>query len=423
MSVRVPATLDADTLRRRLVALSFLRWFPTGLTLPVTVLLLQQRGLDLAAVGLLVALHSAVTVALELPTGGVADVVGRRPVLTVASALSVLAAVLLAVGTSLPVLGAAMVLLGAARALDSGPLQAWYVDHVQALDAGTDLRPALGRTATAESLGLGAGALLAGGVAAVSLPAPFVVAAVVGVVHLVLVRRWVTEGARPVRGSVRDVLRDVPVTVARGVTTAATRAPLRRVALVMGATGVALAGVELLAPGAVADATGGEQRAAAPYAVLVTLGFCASAVGSALAARAARVARSGSRAAAVSTLLAALALGVVGLPTVGAAVTGFLALYLLLGIAGPLLDDLAHRAVSSRERATALSVNSLVLQAGGAAAAVGLGVLVSATSRGTGLATAGAVLALGALALVRWPRAGRGHAVAHDEKKVCQAGE
>ncbi|MEG3613640.1 MFS transporter [Isoptericola haloaureus] len=421
MSVRTPATLDANGLRRRLVALSFLRWFPTGLTLPVTVLLLQQRGLDLAAVGLLVALHSAVTVVLELPTGGVADVVGRRPVLTVASALSVLAAVLLAVGTSLPVLSAAMVLLGAARALDSGPLQAWYVDHVQALDAGTDLRPALGRAASAESLGLGAGALLAGGVAAVALPVPFVVAAGVGVVHLVLVRRWVAEGARPARGSVRDVLRDVPVTVARGVTTAATRAPLRRVALVMGATGVALAGIELLAPGAVADATGGEQRAAAPYAVLVTLGFCASAGGSVLAARAARVARSGSRAAAVSTVLAALALGVVGLPTVGAAVTGFLAVYVLLGIAGPLLDDLTHRAVSSRERATALSVNSLVLQAGGAGAAAGLGVLVSATSRGTGFVTAGAVLAFGALALVGWPRAGRGHAAARGEKKVCQA--
>src|SRR4051812_49517099 len=70
---------------RRFVFLTALRWFPVGLYIPVAVLLMQARGLDLATVGGLYAIYGIVTVALELPTGGLADVVGRRLVLVVAA--------------------------------------------------------------------------------------------------------------------------------------------------------------------------------------------------------------------------------------------------------------------------------------------------------------------------------------------------
>ncbi|MDO8144853.1 MFS transporter [Isoptericola sp. 178] len=420
--------------RRRFVALAFLRWFPTGLIVPVMVLLLQQRGLDLAAVGLLVALYSVTTLVLELPTGGMADVVGRRPVLVAASVLSVAASVLYATGTSLLVLGTASVLLGVARALDSGPLQAWYVDRAQELDAQADLRPALGRAGAAESLGLGGGALVGGvlvavspwptaGTVVVALSTPFLVAAAVGLVHLVLVVAWVRE-VRP-NGACRprDLVADVPRTVVRGVVLAASRAPLRRIASFMVMLGFALAGIELLAPAAAAALLGGASSAAAPYAALVTAGFCASAAGAALAPAAARLARSSPRAVAVSAVLAAGALAAVGIPVGGAAAAAFVTFYLLLGVGGPLLDDLTHRAVSSRERATALSVNSMVLQAGGAGAALALGALVTTTSRGLAFAVAGGVLALGVLALVRWPPADRGHAETSGDEKVCQAAD
>ena len=70
---------------RRFALLSALRWFPVGLTIPVNVLLMQARGLDLAVIGGLYAIYGIVTIALELPTGGLADVVGRRTVLVAAS--------------------------------------------------------------------------------------------------------------------------------------------------------------------------------------------------------------------------------------------------------------------------------------------------------------------------------------------------
>jgi len=42
---------------------------------------MQDRGLTLAQVGMVSATQSIVVLLLELPTGGLADAVGRRPVL------------------------------------------------------------------------------------------------------------------------------------------------------------------------------------------------------------------------------------------------------------------------------------------------------------------------------------------------------
>src|SRR3712207_7579714 len=59
-------------------SLTVLRWLPVGFQAPITVLLAQSRGLSLAEIGLLFTVHGLVVVALELPTGGLADVLGRR---------------------------------------------------------------------------------------------------------------------------------------------------------------------------------------------------------------------------------------------------------------------------------------------------------------------------------------------------------
>ena len=68
--------------------LSATRWLPTGLTIPVLFVLMQERGLSLATIGLISGLGSAVVALLELPTGGLADALGRRPVLLVAGLFS-----------------------------------------------------------------------------------------------------------------------------------------------------------------------------------------------------------------------------------------------------------------------------------------------------------------------------------------------
>ena len=79
--------LGAAAVRRRFVVLTALRWLPTGLLIPVLVVFEQSRGLTLAQVGLVSATAGVVVLLLELPTGGLADALGRRPVLVAATAL------------------------------------------------------------------------------------------------------------------------------------------------------------------------------------------------------------------------------------------------------------------------------------------------------------------------------------------------
>ena len=83
--------LDARGARRRYLSLVALRWLPTGLLVPVIVLLAMSRGLSVTEIGLVFAIQGLVVLVLELPTGGLSDALGRRPVLILASLVSLLA--------------------------------------------------------------------------------------------------------------------------------------------------------------------------------------------------------------------------------------------------------------------------------------------------------------------------------------------
>ena len=93
-------TLDTRGARRRYLVLIGLRWLPTGLLIPVTVLLALSRGLSLTEIGLVFSLQGLVVLVLELPTGGLSDALGRRPVLILASCIGLLALGILYVADS-----------------------------------------------------------------------------------------------------------------------------------------------------------------------------------------------------------------------------------------------------------------------------------------------------------------------------------
>ena len=80
--------LDVASATRRFVGLTALHWLPVGLSAPVTVLLASSRGLSPADIGVVFAVYSTVVLVLELPTGGLADAVGTRPVLVLSGVLS-----------------------------------------------------------------------------------------------------------------------------------------------------------------------------------------------------------------------------------------------------------------------------------------------------------------------------------------------
>ena len=79
--------MSALTVRQaqlRFLTLLALRWFPVGLMVPVYVLLPLERGLSIAQVGAAAAVQGITVMVLELPTGGLSDAIGRRPVLILA---------------------------------------------------------------------------------------------------------------------------------------------------------------------------------------------------------------------------------------------------------------------------------------------------------------------------------------------------
>jgi MFS family permease len=398
-------------IQSRFILLTAVRWLPVGLVIPVLVLMLQARGLSLADVGLMLALYSVVTLLLELPTGGLADVLGRRPVIVASSLTSLMGLVVAGLAARPVLLGLAVILLAVGRALSSGPLEAWFVDEARAVDDSADIQPGLARAGAAEALSLGAGAVVGGALPAaaaalvptlevsgtqplISLSAPFLLAALVSGVHAGLVLLMVQEGRRPrTRG---DVAANIATTIRTGLTQAARGVVLRRVLLTSGAVGVVLSTLELLSPGAFAPKLGGAETGTAGYGVLVAVGFAVTAAGSLLAPRlGARLGGRG-RAAALALLLAAPAALAVSAQPLPAAVTGYLVVYALLGAVGPLTSAILHDEVREEERSTALSVQSLLLQAGGAGASVGVGVLAEQAGLTAGFAVAAAACLIGA---------------------------
>jgi MFS family permease len=383
---------DLTLAQRHYLFLSALRWFPVGLVIPVMVLLFRVRGLDLAEISLLVSCYGITTAVCELPTGGLADVLGRRPVLMAAAVLFVAHALLHGLGQTLPVLALGSVVGGLARALDSGPLQAWFVDTVHGVDGDADLKPGLARGMAISAAALGAGALAGGalvslaplptrGAAVVSLSVPFLVSAAISVVSTVAIARWVREPARERRLGFHAVMVRVPVTMRTGVRLAARPGALRRMTLLSACLGVTLVGVELLSPVSFAQLVGGEDTAAGPYSVLVMLAFFGTSAGSSIAP------------------LMAKPLGIAA-PGFALAATAFVALYVLLGIGEPLASDITHRAAQSNERATVLSVQSLTLQLSGVIAALVLGRLAENVSFIAAFGVVAFVLVLGALTCV-----------------------
>ncbi|OKI92425.1 MFS transporter permease [Streptomyces sp. CB02058] len=388
--------------RRRFVTVSFLFWLPAGLALAPMVLLLTERGLTLAAVAAAYAAHSLTVAVLELPTGGLSDVIGRRKVLAGAGMLNAVALALIALGTTPWVIIPGMALMGAGRALSSGPAEAWYVDTVHAT-AGpdADLRTGLAHGSAASSGAIALGVLVGGGTPwllglgtgpgeglraltsdlVLPLSVPVLLGAAVHVVFVFYVLAALTEPPRPA-ATLRGVLRGVPGAIGAGLRLGAGDALIRRILMTTGAAGTALAALELLTPGRAAVLTGSPESGAVLFAGLAAAGFVCSALGSRLAPLVARVAGDGERAVLVSLGASAAGLLVLGAtvtasgaPAAALAAAGYGLVYLGLGSAGPSESDLLHRRVDTSGRATALSVQSLAQQLTGAAAGLVVGLL------------------------------------------------
>nr|WP_269449686.1 MFS transporter [Auraticoccus cholistanensis] len=388
--------------------LTWTRWFPVGLVVGTITLLPLERGLDVTETLTAAALTGWVVFALELPTSGFADAFGRRPVYVAAAVVNVVAAVVYLLAHSFWTFALAAALTGLFRALDSGPLEAWFVDTVHASRPGADVDQALSAQATVLGAGIAGGALLSGGLvwwhpfagrSALDLPVAVFVA--LNVVHLgatvLLLReppsRLGPSAARRAAGSVRQA----PGVVRDGLGLLRVNPVLRGLVLVEVFWALAMVVFESFQPIRLAELLGDEERAAALMGPVASVGWAVFALGAALGgltsrrlgpARAAGLAR-------VANGLGAVVMGLVAGPV--ALVAAYLVTYGLHGSGGPVHNALLHREAGPGNRSTVLSMNSMTMFAAYSLAAPLLGLLAGRTSTQTAMVVAGVLSVLGAV--------------------------
>jgi MFS family permease len=382
-------TPDAQaTLTRRFLVLRATRWLPTGLLIPILVLLLVDRGLSLGQIGLAMAAQGVMVFVLELPTGGLADALGRRPVLMAGTIAEAVSMGVLLVADSVPLVVLVFGLQGLYRALESGPLDAWYVDAARDLDPDADIGRALATSGTVTGLAIAAGALVSGGLVALdpladvnALALPVAVAAVLRVADLtaiaVLMREPSVLSERP---TVAGSLRSVPSVV--GETMAMVRASTVLAALigVEFLWGFGMTSFETLTPPKLAETTGSTETAASLLGPVLTVAWIAMAGGAALTPRLT------DRLGAPTTAMAVhvgQALAVVGLAA-SSGEAGVIAFFLVVmtthGAANPVYQALLHEQADAAHRTTVVSTASMAAHPGGALGGIVLGTVADRTS-------------------------------------------
>ncbi|KAE8762420.1 MFS transporter [Georgenia thermotolerans] len=403
--------LTASSARRRFLVLTALRWLPVGLVIPVVVLLPLDRGLTLAEVGLATALQGLVVLALELPTGGLADTLGRRAVLLLAAVVGVGAMALYLAADSLAAFAVVYALKGVFRALDSGPLEAWYVDAALAADPRAAIERGLSAHSAVLGVAIAGGALAGGGLVAWApvpgldaLATPVAAALVLQVAGLAAIAALMVEPRRA--GGARAAWRaaaGTPRAIADGVGLLRRNRVLLALVAVELSWGFGMVAFEQLTPVRLLEILGDPDAAAALVGPASSAAWLASAAGAAL------VPLVGSRlglarfAALTRLLQAATVVGIGLFGGVVGVVTAYLACYVVHGAANPAHMALLHRQVDGPRRATVVSLNSMVAQPAGALGAVALTALADTASVAVAVCLGAVVLALAApLYLPAW---------------------
>ena len=357
--------------------------FGTGITVPVLSLLLMARGATLETLPLVMGVTLVVTVALEVPSGVAADVLGRRRLFVCSMVLGIAVYVLLALGVSVWLVVVSSVLRGIALAARTGTLESIEVDRVMAAYANN---PGLRLSAldklnsmftVLETVGVGAGAL-AGGVLATLDASYLLVIAAVCVVNagalVVALLVYPRDECRacsahaesqegPQSPSVGEALHQIIAAIKDGGT-------LKMVLLASAAAGVVMLTVETYWQPALLALAGNEMTWL--LGPVSCAGQAAAALGSVAASRM-RGPQTGGWGAhgrsvwMLGTLAGAVLMVVVlGTATVpGLFVAVYVAFYLLLGVRTVFEQTLLHEAAPSQERTGMMSIQSIALRAGG----------------------------------------------------------
>lgn len=140
----------------------FLNSYLTGLLTPVLSLALIDKGASLSNLSIILGLYALSVIILELPTGIMADIFGRKKTFVLSLVIFTLSFSLLLIGRGFIVLCIVMMLYGLGKALASGSFDALFIDYYIDNFGKDKLHNITTRLSVLEALGLSAGALSGG---------------------------------------------------------------------------------------------------------------------------------------------------------------------------------------------------------------------------------------------------------------------
>jgi predicted MFS family arabinose efflux permease len=293
---------------------------------------------------------------------------------------------------------------GVYRALDSGPLDAWFVDAALADDPDTDISRGLGGGGAVVGVSIAAGALIAGGLVALdplpdveALAVPVLAALVAQAIGLVALIVLLTE-VRPSAGwrAATRSIGQVPHVVASTFALLRRSRVLQALIAVELFWGFGMVTFEGLMPIRLSEVAGGTDAAAALMGPAGSAAWLASAAGAILAPTVARRFGIAITAGALRILQGVTVVGMALFAGPVGVIAAYLATYVVHGAANPLHMTLLHHQVTSSNRSTVLSLNSMVGQPAGSVGLIVLTALAEGTSVTTAMVVGAVVLTLAA---------------------------
>jgi DHA1 family tetracycline resistance protein-like MFS transporter len=401
------------SLRTRFWLLAGLRWLPTGFIIPVAALLPLERGLSIAEYGAVAAVQGIVVLCLELPTGGFADAVGRKPVFIASAAFALASYVVYAMSQTALAFAAATALAGVFRALDSGPLNSWFVDEVHddesVVDRAGTVARGLSGYASVVGISIATGAVLSALFVAWapfgrtnSLALPYWIAAGLALVQIVVGLLLMHEDRSARVAGLFDSIRATPGVVLGGVRLLWGSRVLRALVAVELFWGFGMVAFESFMPIRLSELVSDRDQAASIMGPVTAAAWGVSALGAAMVPLLLRRWSMVTVSVALRIVQGAtvigmgLAAGPIGL------IAGLFATYAVHSAAGAIYETLLHEQVGKEHRATVLSLASMAMQPAASLSAVTLGAIATGVSTGVAIVVGGVVLALAApLFLVR----------------------
>jgi MFS family permease len=402
---------DASVTRERIIrsymTLAGMYTLAASLIWSVNTLFLLDTGLGIGEVFIANALFSAGMVLFEIPTGVVADTLGRRVSYLLSVAILGLTTVLYLVAAqaeaSLAVFGGISVFMGLGFTFYSGALEAWLVDGLKAVDGDHDLDHVFARGQQVSGASMFVGTIAGGFLGQVDLVVPFGVRAGLLVIVFVVASRSMHEvGFIPTTLKWNEIPAQMRHQAAVGLSAGWGHGGLRLLMIASGIRGVFFGWafyasqpyfLELL------------ERDAVWVVGLVTAGVSLSTiVGNQIVEVVSR--RCGRRS---TLLIASSAVSTAAAVTIGltstfaVAVAALFVVATCMGVISPVRQAYLHQVTESEHRATVISFDAMVASMGGVGGQVGLGALSDNRSFSAGYVVGGGVtvVAIPILVLLR----------------------